>query len=72
VIELTRSSSPIVTVPLPAGRAGDPARRRPDITRARELLGWSPRIDLREGLTRTIESLRAELAADQGMAPSPP
>ena len=34
--------------------------------------GWSPRIDLREGLTRTIESLRAELAADQGMAPSPP
>ncbi|HEY8092224.1 MAG TPA: GDP-mannose 4,6-dehydratase, partial [Acidimicrobiales bacterium] len=72
VVELTGSSSPIVTVPLPEGRTGDPARRRPDITRARELLGWSPRIDLREGLTRTIESLRAELAAGQGMAPSPP
>jgi nucleoside-diphosphate-sugar epimerase len=72
VIELTRSSSPIVTVPLPAGRAGDPARRRPDITRARQLLEWSPRVGLREGLTRTIESLRAELKAGQGMAPSPP
>ena len=72
VVELTGSSSPIVTVPLPAGRTGDPARRRPDITRARQLLGWSPRVGLREGLARTIESLRAELAAGQGMAPSPP
>jgi dTDP-glucose 4,6-dehydratase len=72
VIELTGSSSPIVTVPLPAGRTGDPARRRPDITRARELLGWSPRVALRDGLARTIEALRAELAAGQGMAPSPP
>jgi nucleoside-diphosphate-sugar epimerase len=72
VIELTGSSSPIVTVPLPPGRTGDPARRRPDITRARELLGWSPRVALRDGLARTIEALRAELAAGQGMAPSPP
>jgi nucleoside-diphosphate-sugar epimerase len=71
VVELTGSSSPMVTVPLPAGRTGDPTRRRPDITRARELLGWEPTIGLRDGLARTIESLEAELAG-QGMAPSPP
>ncbi|MGB9669526.1 MAG: GDP-mannose 4,6-dehydratase, partial [Anaerolineales bacterium] len=34
--------------------AGDPQRRQPDITRARELLGWSPLIDLEEGLKQTI------------------
>jgi UDP-glucuronate decarboxylase len=33
----------------------DPTRRRPDITRAHELLGWEPRVSLREGLTPTIE-----------------
>ena len=72
VVELTGSSSPIRSVPLPPGRTGDPARRRPDITRARDLLGWSPQVGLRDGLARTIESLQAELARGQGMAPSPP
>ena len=33
---------------------GDPERRRPDITRAQEILGWNPTIDLEEGLTLTI------------------
>jgi dTDP-glucose 4,6-dehydratase len=47
--EVTGSSSDIVFEPLPVG---DPARRRPDITRARTLLGWEPRVDLREGLRR--------------------
>jgi len=51
VIELTASSSPIVHEPLPVD---DPTQRRPDITKARELLGWEPTVDLREGLTRTI------------------
>jgi dTDP-glucose 4,6-dehydratase len=50
VIEVTGSSSEIVFEPLPAD---DPARRRPDLTRAREVLGWEPEIDLREGLART-------------------
>jgi nucleoside-diphosphate-sugar epimerase len=36
----------------------DPKQRRPDITLARELLEWSPEIDLREGLKRTIERSR--------------
>jgi nucleoside-diphosphate-sugar epimerase len=36
----------------------DPKRRKPDITLARELLGWEPKIPLREGLSRTIDYFR--------------
>jgi nucleoside-diphosphate-sugar epimerase len=50
VREVVHSSSEIVFEPLPAG---DPAQRKPDITRARELLGWKPEISLPEGLART-------------------
>lgn len=50
VLDVTGSSSDIVYEPLPTD---DPVRRRPDITRARELLGWSPEVSLREGLART-------------------
>lgn len=56
VIELTGSSSEIVHEPLPVD---DPTQRQPDITRARELLGWEPKIELREGLAATIEFFRA-------------
>jgi nucleoside-diphosphate-sugar epimerase len=60
VIEVTNSDSDIVYEPLPVD---DPTQRRPDITRAHDELGWEPRIDLREGLTRTAEWLaRATLA----------
>jgi dTDP-glucose 4,6-dehydratase len=60
VIEVTSSTSDIVFEPLPVD---DPTQRRPDITRARDELGWEPRIDLREGLTRTAEWLaRATMA----------
>jgi nucleoside-diphosphate-sugar epimerase len=41
----------------------DPTRRCPDITRAKEMLGWSPQIDVREGLRRTIEWFRTKNAA---------
>ena len=59
VVELTGSKSEIVFEALPVN---DPQQRRPDITRARELLGWEPTIDLREGLTRLLnQSSRAEL-----------
>jgi dTDP-glucose 4,6-dehydratase len=57
VLEVTRSSSEIVFEPLPTD---DPVRRRPDITRARELLGWQPEISLREGLERTYAWYRRE------------
>ncbi|MCC6332873.1 MAG: SDR family oxidoreductase [Myxococcales bacterium] len=46
----------IVTKPLPQG---DPKVRRPDITRAKTLLGWAPKVGLDEGLARTIEYFRA-------------
>ena len=58
VIELTGSSSEIVTVPLPPEREGDPAQRRPDITLVNEAYGWAPTIDLREGLDRMITWFR--------------
>jgi nucleoside-diphosphate-sugar epimerase len=52
VLELTGSLSKSVHRPLPDD---DPMQRRPDITKARELLGWEPNVDLRDGLQRTIE-----------------
>ncbi|WPD19724.1 UDP-glucuronic acid decarboxylase family protein [Thermaerobacter composti] len=62
VLELTGSSSPIVFRPLPED---DPRQRRPDITRARQLLGWGPKVSLREGLRRTIEYFHQVLADGQ-------
>jgi dTDP-glucose 4,6-dehydratase len=59
IIEMTGSKSRIVHRPLPVD---DPKVRQPDITRARELLGWTPRVTLEEGLTRTIEFVKQKLA----------
>jgi dTDP-glucose 4,6-dehydratase len=58
IIELTGSESEILFEALPVD---DPKVRQPDITRARELLGWEPEIDIRDGLTRTIEHYRKVL-----------
>ena len=58
VVELTGSKSPIVTIPLPPEREGDPLQRRPDITLAREVLDWEPRISLRSGLQKMIDHFR--------------
>ena len=52
VVELTESRSEIIFQALPED---DPKVRQPDITRARDLLGWEPKVDIREGLRRTIE-----------------
>ncbi len=51
-IELTGSSSKLTFLPMPQD---DPKQRRPDITLAQEKLGWQPKVQLREGLKRTIE-----------------
>jgi UDP-glucuronate decarboxylase len=59
VLALTESTCPVQHLPLPAD---DPARRRPDINRARELLGWEPTVPLDEGLARTVEYFRRALA----------
>jgi dTDP-glucose 4,6-dehydratase len=53
VVSVTGSRSEIVYEALPTD---DPKQRRPDITRARDLLGWQPTVSLREGLQRTIEA----------------
>lgn len=52
VIELTGSKSELIREPLPEN---DPMRRQPDITKAREVLGWAPTVDLEAGLKKTIE-----------------
>jgi len=56
--ELTGSSSEIVYEALPTD---DPKQRKPDITLARDLLGWSPDVSLREGLQRTIDASGAKV-----------
>jgi nucleoside-diphosphate-sugar epimerase len=59
VLEKSGAKSEIVFEPLPTD---DPRQRRPDITRARSLLDWEPKIPLEEGLDRTIEHFRSTLA----------
>ena len=55
VLDMTGSRARVVHMPLPAD---DPKQRRPDIAKARELLGWEPTIQLREGLAATIAYFR--------------
>ena len=58
IIELTGSKSSIVYKPLPED---DPQVRQPDITKAKKILGWEPKVQLEEGLLKTIEYFRARL-----------
>ncbi|MBS1823177.1 MAG: SDR family oxidoreductase [Acidobacteria bacterium] len=58
ILAVTGSKSEVVRKPLPQD---DPTRRRPDITRARTLLGWEPTISLREGLQRSLDYFRASI-----------
>ncbi|HSE93119.1 MAG TPA: GDP-mannose 4,6-dehydratase, partial [Methylomirabilota bacterium] len=60
IIRLARAQSEIVFRPLPVD---DPKVRQPDITRARHLLGWEPRVDTDEGLRLTIDWFRTRLAS---------
>ncbi len=66
VRELTKTTAPLVERPLPED---DPKIRKPDITRARAMLGWEPKVGLREGLQKAIEyfaSLPAERMKARG------
>ncbi|MDP2711001.1 MAG: SDR family oxidoreductase [Solirubrobacteraceae bacterium] len=65
VIEVTGSSSEIIFEALPTD---DPQVRQPDITLARDLLGWGPEIELREGLQRTLEASGADALVGRGGA----
>jgi dTDP-glucose 4,6-dehydratase len=58
IVAMTGSRSRIVERPLPVD---DPKRRQPDITRARTLLGWEPKVSLAEGLPRTVEYFRSKI-----------
>jgi dTDP-glucose 4,6-dehydratase len=58
IIELSGSKSRIIFEPLPED---DPKVRRPDISRANQLLGWNPKISLEEGLRNTIDYFRSKL-----------
>jgi dTDP-glucose 4,6-dehydratase len=58
IIRMTGSSSTLVSKPLPTD---DPKVRKPDITRARTLLGWEPKVPLEEGLTSTIAYFREKM-----------
>jgi UDP-glucuronate decarboxylase len=64
VIELTGTRSRLVNRPLPVD---DPLQRCPDITMARETLGWQPTIPLGEGLSRTIAYFERLLSGDLGI-----
>ena len=59
MIELTGSKSQIVQHPLPTD---DPKQRQPDISKAKELLGWEPKVLLDEGLGRTVDYFRKQQA----------
>ncbi len=59
IIRMVGSRSTIVYRPLPVD---DPKQRRPDITRARTILGWEPKVGLEEGLLKTVEYFKAKLA----------
>jgi dTDP-glucose 4,6-dehydratase len=59
---LVGSACEIVFRPLPKD---DPKQRQPDITRARTLLGWEPKVQLREGLTRSMDYFRAAVEAEK-------
>ena len=69
MIEVTGSRSEIVYEALPTD---DPQVRQPDITLARELLGWEPTVELRDGLRRTIEESGVEALVGAGAADARP
>ena len=59
ILELTDSKSKIIYKPLPND---DPKQRRPDITKAKDKLNWEPKVDLKTGLTFTIDWIKKELS----------
>jgi nucleoside-diphosphate-sugar epimerase len=58
IITMTGAKSTIVSRPLPAD---DPKQRKPDITRAKTLLGWEPKVKLEEGLAKTLDYFRKKV-----------
>jgi dTDP-glucose 4,6-dehydratase len=65
IIKVTGSKSRICYEPLPQD---DPKQRRPDITKARQLLGWEPKIDLEKGLGMSLDYFRKAVAEETAAA----
>jgi dTDP-glucose 4,6-dehydratase len=65
VIAETESSSELIEMPLPED---DPKVRQPDITIARDVLGWEPKVDLQEGIRRTVPYFRERVEGDDARA----
>jgi UDP-glucuronate decarboxylase len=63
VQKMVNPDAEIIFKPLPQD---DPRRRRPDITKAKTLLGWQPTIPLQEGLKLTVEDFRNRVASPEG------
>jgi nucleoside-diphosphate-sugar epimerase len=61
VLKVTGSKSEIIYEPLPPD---DPKQRCPDITKARQLLGWEPRIDLETGLRKSLDYFQTALTQE--------
>merc|ERR1711972_909414 len=55
VLEVTKSNSKIVYLPLPGD---DPKQRKPDISQAKQILDWEPKVQLREGIEKTVDHFR--------------
>jgi dTDP-glucose 4,6-dehydratase len=66
--KLTAAPVPIVFEPLPVD---DPRQRRPDISKARKLLNWEPKVDLEDGLQRTLEYFQAQVQSGAAAVPTP-
>jgi dTDP-glucose 4,6-dehydratase len=62
VLRITKSNSELKFLPLPED---DPKRRCPNITKARELLNWSPEVGIEEGITRTAEWIESQNTTNQ-------
>ena len=58
IIEITNSNSKLINKDLPQD---DPKRRKPDITKAKTMLNWEPKVKLEDGLTKTIEWVNSQL-----------
>jgi UDP-glucuronate decarboxylase len=69
IIELTGSKSELVYRPLPQD---DPKQRQPDISLAKDKLGWEPRVALEEGLRKTIEYFDGQLKRGFALEHKPP
>jgi len=72
IVRLSGSKSRITLRPMPKELGADPKVRKPDITKAKRLLGWEPKVSVEEGIAKTIEWFRRKLSEEGYETPPPP